>query len=216
MTRVYILAEGQTEEIFINEVLAPHYNQKGLYFYPIIVRTSPGNKGGISTYSKIHPQIQRLCKQDINAITTTMFDLYGLPSDFPGFRRTGIGRTIRGVDHAHEIEAALENFVGLTNFVPNIVVHEFEALLFTEVDAFFPWFEKIEDLNFLRRIREEFSPEEINNHPLTAPSKRILSIMPNYQKTLHGPLIAKEIGLQKMREHCPHFDGWLKKLEKLL
>lgn len=37
-----------------------------------------------------------------------------------------------------------------------------------------------------------------------------------YQKPFHGPLIAMDIGLEPMRERCPHFDAWLKRLEGLI
>jgi hypothetical protein len=58
-------------------------------------------------------------------------------------------------------------------------------------------------------------PEDINDHPKTAPSKRIVAAMRGYQKTFHGPLIACEIGLSAIRQNCPHFDAWLQKLERL-
>lgn len=49
----------------------------------------------------------------------------------------------------------------------------------------------------------------------TAPSKRIKAAMKNYRKNFHSPLIACEIGLDAMRRACPHFDRWLKNIEKL-
>ncbi|MFC4158431.1 DUF4276 family protein [Chitinimonas lacunae] len=39
--------------------------------------------------------------------------------------------------------------------------------------------------------------------------------MPNYQKTVHGPLIACDIGLDAIRRACPHFNGWLQAMEAL-
>ena len=46
MKRLYLLVEGQTEETFVRELLAPHYAQVELFMYPILLRTSPGFKGG--------------------------------------------------------------------------------------------------------------------------------------------------------------------------
>ncbi|WP_258001117.1 DUF4276 family protein [Janthinobacterium sp. ROICE36] len=43
----------------------------------------------------------------------------------------------------------------------------------------------------------------------------MLAAMNVYQKTFHGPLIACDIGLHAMRQDCPHFDAWLKKIEGL-
>lgn len=79
MSRVYVLVEGQTEEAFVNELLAPHYARIELYLTPIIVSTSAAQKGGVVSYAKVRPQIERLCKQDADAYVTTMFDLYALP-----------------------------------------------------------------------------------------------------------------------------------------
>ena len=67
MTRLYILVEGQTEEAFVNEVLTPHYAQISIFVTPMIVETSRGYKGGIVSYAKVKPQIERLCRQDRSA-----------------------------------------------------------------------------------------------------------------------------------------------------
>jgi len=95
-------------------------------------------------------------------------------------------------------------------------VHEFETLLFTQLDALEEWLDEDDDLEPLRAIRRTTEPEDINDTPSGAPSKRILNVMGHYQKTIHGPLIACDIGLDAIRNACPHFDGWLKKLEHLL
>jgi hypothetical protein len=68
-----------------------------------------------------------------------------------------------------------------------------------------------------RKIRDDFTtPEEINDSPITAPSKRVESLVPGYEKPLLGVLAVLEIGLARIREECPHFDGWLKHLESLV
>jgi len=71
-------------------------------------------------------------------------------------------------------------------------------------------------LSKLERIKRSFAnPEEINDNPETAPSKRILKIFSGYQKVLHGPTIAKRIGIENIRTECPHFHEWLDWLENL-
>ena len=59
--------------------------------------------------------------------------------------------------------------------------------------------------------------EHINDGEQTAPSKRIIRVLPAYEgrKTTAGPDIAEVIGLVKLREKCPHFDNWLKAIERL-
>ena len=88
--------------------------------------------------------------------------------------------------------------------------------MFTKIDAFEEWIDNNDLLEPLRTARRSTSPEDINDSPQTAPSKRILAAMPGYQKTVHGPLIACEIGLDPVRAACPHFDRWLKRIEGLV
>jgi len=216
MSRVYILVEGQSEEAFVKELLVPHYSQSGLFLTPIIVSTSPGFKGGVVSYAKVKIQILRLCKQDSAAWVTTMFDLYALPGGFPGQASTTYPSHGRGSEKATFLETEMANDIAQANFIPNLMVHEFEALLFSAPAAFGEWTDDTSIVHaFQACVNACGSPEDINNSPLTAPSKRILSKMPEYQKTFHGPLIACEIGIAPMRGQCRHFDGWLRKLESL-
>lgn len=215
MTRLYLLVEGQTEEAFVNELLVPHYARLGFYLTPIIVSTSPGHRGGVVRYAKVRPQIERLCKQDAGAFVTTLFDLYALPADFPGKSSPAYPGTASGHRKATFLEQALGNDIASRNFIPNLLVHEFEALLFSGLDAFTPWTNDDGVLEPLRAVRRDVEPEDINDAPHTAPSKRILAAMAGYQKTVHGPLIACDIGLDAMRAACPHFAGWLGRIEAL-
>lgn len=215
MNRIYLLVEGQTEEIFVRELLEPHYARLGLYLTPIIVSTSRGYKGGVVSYAKIKPQITRLCKQDAGAYVTTLFDLYALPTDFPGKNSAIYPRMESGKQKAEFLEAELANDIGQHNFIPNLIVHEFEALLFVQIDAFEQWTNDDSVLAPLRAVRQTTMPEDINDSYLTAPSKRILTAMSDYQKTVHGPLIACDIGLDAMRRDCPHFAEWLQRIETL-
>ena len=216
MSRVYVLVEGQTEEAFVRELLIPYGARFGCYLHPIIVSTSPGHKGGVVSYAKIKPQIMRLCLQDRDAYVTTMFDLYALPTDFPGKNAPNYPNNGSGHQKAAFLETQLGQDIGQANCLPNLIVHEFEALLFTEVVQFTQW----TDDDFVARSLEQAlvgksSPEDINDSPQTAPSKRILAVMPQYQKTFHGPLIACDIGLDPIRNICPHFHAWLTIVEAL-
>lgn len=213
MTRIYIMVEGQTEEAFLNEVMVGLYATRGIYITPIIVSTSPGYKGGVTSYSKVKPQIDKLCKQDAGAFITTFFDFYALPKDFPG--QSGISPSASALVKVLHLEQHLAAAIGHTNFIPNIVLHEFEALLLTDIDAFAEWTDDDDVLEPLRKIRLALAPEDINGSVHTAPSKRIIAAMPGYQKTFHGPLIASTIGLDAIRAACPHFHRWLIKLEAL-
>ena len=215
MIRIRLLVEGQTEEAFVNETLAPHYARQGIYLDAIIVRTSLGHKGGVVSYAKIRPQITRLCKQDQGAYVSTLFDLYALPQDFPGKTDAALAQHETGARKAAMLERALAADIGQPRFIPNLLVHEFEALLFSNLNAFKTWVDDDCTVERLLAGTGGRAPEDINDAPATAPSRRILAAMNGYQKTLHGPLIAIDIGLDTIRARCPHFDGWLKKLEAL-
>lgn len=60
-------------------------------------------------------------------------------------------------------------------------------------------------------------PEQINDNPNTAPSKRIDRLFPGYAatKTSTGVELASVIDLATVRQKCPHFDEWLRRLEAL-
>jgi len=212
--RLYILCEGQTEDRFVKEVLRPHLLNLNIFVTPIICETKRTNnrkyKGGISKYSKIRAELEILCKGDPSAYVTTMLDFYKLPNDTPGKGTVG-----DIYDIAQGIEAAIKSDLGeLRNLLVNLTLHEFEGLLFSDVSAF----HGIAKANNkavmeLERIKSNFpTPEHINDSEVTAPSKRIEMILPEYSKTLNGLEIAQRIGVEKMAEECHHFEKWIAKL----
>ena len=102
-------------------------------------------------------------------------------------------------------------------FIPYIQLHEFEGLLFSDVDAFKLTFdEKNIDFDKIRSAADSFeNPELINNSPLTAPSKRLIAAIPGYNKVIDGNCVAMDIGLNKIRLKCPLFNEWVEKLENI-
>ncbi|KHS90014.1 DUF4276 family protein [Pectobacterium brasiliense] len=215
MTRINVFVEGQTEETFVRDTLAPYFVRQGIYLNAILAQTSRGHKGGIVSYGKVKHQITRLCQQDKKAWVTTLIDYYGLPTDFP---MIGQGKSVNEDIYSwiENLENAFDADIAQPNFIANFLLHEFEALLFCDPEKFADWLEEKKPIIELNNIKLAFdSPESINNSPQTAPSKRILAAIPEYQKTLHGPLIAADIGLDTIRRQCPHFDGWLQRLEAL-
>lgn len=213
MTRVHVFVEGQSEETFVSEILQQHFSRIHIYLNPILVRTGKKGKGGISTYGKIQWQIKQKCKEDSDAYVTTMLDVYGLPKDFPG--KAEALKLANISDRVQLLETAFSEDIAQKRFIPNLLMHEFEALLFSAPFAFAEWFGET-TAQKLQEERQGFAtPEHIDDNPDTAPSKRILRLCPGYQKPLHGSLIALEIGLDSIRKECSHFNQWLVKLEKL-
>jgi hypothetical protein len=215
--RLYILCEGQTEDRFVKEILAPHLFSLNIHTTPIICETkrTAGKKykGGVSKYSKIRAELEILCKGDPTAFVTSMLDYYKLPSDTPGKDAKG------DIYHiVNEIETAVNaNLGGQRNLLVNLIIHEFEGLLFSDVSAF-SGEAKANDKNLLElaQIKKDFpTPEHINDSEMTAPSKRIKKILPEYSKTLNGIPIAKRIGIEKIAAECQHFRAWLENIRTL-
>ena len=94
------------------------------------------------------------------------------------------------------------------------MMHEFEALLFSDCETFSRAIGRPELSANLQSIRNQFpSPEEIDDSPITAPSKRVEELVEGYEKPLLGALAICEIGLDTIRDECPHFSEWLAHLE---
>lgn len=203
MKRVIIYCEGPSEETFINRILYPGFQKEDIYLTAISCR-------GVSKYSLIRKDLLRLCRSDSAAVVTMMLDYYGMPSDTPGIREKLEGSVY---DKIKSIEKSIGQDIAASNFVPNLILHEYETLLFSDVTAFSQCMEA-KSVGKLQKIRKEFSnPEEINNSPDTAPSKRILKICPQYRKVVDGCSIAEAIGLTTIRKECRHFNEWLEQIE---
>ena len=151
---------------------------------------------------------------------TTLFDYYGLSDDFPGMNNRPQGRAIQRVEHIEkEVKVSFDFF---HNFLPFFALHEFEAWLYSDEKILPEKMNKRETdyANEFGRTCKEFSlhgksPEDINERPDCAPSKRIKNLFPDYRKTLHGPMLIKDIGIDTIRGKCPHFNEWIEKLESL-
>lgn len=98
-------------------------------------------------------------------------------------------------------------------------MHEYEALLFANPESFRLFYDHHEKaiLALEAIVREHSTPEMIDQGHSTAPSKRIVALLPDYAdaKSVVGPQVAELIGLDVIRSKCRHFDEWLSRLEKL-
>jgi hypothetical protein len=215
-TRVNILVEGQTEESFVREILVPHLRNFQVYLIPRIIETKKGCKGGVVSYAKIVHQVTQWCQDDATAQVTTLFDVYGLPDDFPSFSSWRSNQP--STPQVQALEKALSDDINQSNFIPYLQLHEYEALLFSDLDKFaYANVDQWVINDWKAQLAHFESPEEVNNSKLTAPSKRLIKTWSTYKhaKPHFGVLIALEIGLPKMREKCPRFNQWLIQLEAL-
>ena len=142
---------------------------------------------------------------------TSLVDYYGFDGkgdDSPGELEERISDAIRDrIDSNRDRPTVL----------PYVQQHEFEGLLFSDVDAFATLVDVPDDsIEKLQAVRAKFpTPEDINDHSATAPSKRIALAIPRYHKVVDGPLVALETGLEMIRNECPRFGDWLRRLESL-
>ena len=228
MEQLLIHVEGETEETFVNELLRPHLARRG---WSMVNARLLGNarrrdrRGGIKSWTSVRDEIVRHLREDTGRVLTTMVDYYGLPQTgsraWPGRAEAS---TLPFPRKASTVEDALSGCIheamgdgfNPIRFVPYVMMHEFEAMLFSDCDAFGRGIGRADLGGEFQRIRTAFgNPKEIDDSPETAPSKRVEHLVRGYEKPLLGTLAALEIGLGAMRRECPHFGSWLDQLEHL-
>ena len=215
MKTVYIYCEGQTEESFVNKVLYPFFLKQDIAAIPIVCTTSrtaaKKYRGGVQSYSKIKSELTMLCKQHKHAYVTTMFDYYGMPDDTPGIDC----KEADLYNRMSVIESAINADIGMHNCMFHFNLHEFEALLFSQ-PASFSLIAAQNIVDCLQKIRDDFpTPEHINNSVLTAPSKRIEALIPNYAKVKNGALLSESIGIETILAECTHFREWVQRIMQI-
>lgn len=221
--RLLFHVEGETEEEFVNDVLAPHLYARG--FESVRARSighahRRARRGGIVAWSAVRREIVDRLKEDRGCAATTMVDYYGLPTRWPGraaaagtpANKAGIIETALLADLRRAMGARFDP----ARFVPYVAMHEFEAMLFSDCRQFAHGVNEPGLAPKFQAIRDSFAtPEEIDDSPDTAPSKRIEKLIPGYRKPLSGTLAAQAIGLPRIRSECPHVSDWLGRLESL-
>lgn len=220
MIRLHITVEGKTEQKFVKDILANHLGNFNIITDARQVLTSSTAqkeyRGGLVRYAVAKHDIAQWMASDNNSECrfTTMFDFYRLPHDFPGYDEAM--RLQNPYDKVQKLETALQDDIADSRFLPYIQLHEFEALILAD-PAKLDWeyLEHEQPIADLVAMMGAQNPELINDGPDTAPSKRILSRIPAYDKVTAGVSVAEHIGLHTMRSKCRHFNDWLTQLEEL-
>lgn len=218
---VIAIVEGKTEQIFIESILAPYLAEKKIYMRATQV-SKPGQKGGDVRFVRVQKDIGMHLKQRKKIYVTTFVDFYGA-KEWPGLDEVPsnatpqkITKTINNAT-AKEVKKLFKNQHTKKRFIPYIAMHEFEALLFSDSEILADELNINEEL-ITNVIDDCGEPEAINNKPETAPSKRLdkWSDTKKFPKTTKGISIAKEIGIDKMREKCPQFNEWITHFEDIV
>lgn len=218
---VIAIVEGKTEQVFIEKILTPYLAEKMIFITATQV-SKPGQKGGDVRFSRVIRDIGLHLKQRTNTYVTTLVDYYGV-TEWPGIDSLAYKRTPAQIaEHlnASAMQKVNEQYSeqqAEQRFIPFIALHEFEALLFSDIDIL------AEDLGVTAQtvaavIAECGEPEAINNGRETAPSKRLnsWSLDGKFAKTTQGIAIAQRIGVEKMRSQCPLFNAWITQFESLV
>lgn len=189
--RLNFIVEGQTEERFVNTVLRPHFADRSIVAVAHQVTTRRHrrahhlrHRGGLTTYRHASADIRRWVREDRSRSVrfTTMFDLYGLPADFPGY--AAAAEVPDPYVRVAILEAAMSEDIGDGRLIPYIQLHEFEALLFSDLaklDTQFPD-RRSEIRGLVETAATLGSPELVDDGATTAPSKRIAAAIPEYGK----------------------------------
>lgn len=223
MVEVVAIVEGETEQTFVRDQLAPHLMLMGTNIWAVL----PGRnrkKGGVKKWQAAKDDILRTLKE--GRYCTTMFDFFGMPNDWPG--RSAAGRLPWDQRASHVEKCISDDIVAASGINPEqlisyVQLHEFEALAFADVQALAavtaPLSRFVDESQLSARYQEILAscgqPEAINDGDETFPSRRIMKLVPAYQKRSTGPIITQRVGISVLRERCKHFGDWLGRLEQL-
>jgi hypothetical protein len=216
---IVALVEGKTEEIFVSKLLAPHLSALSVYMKPIVI-SKPGEKGGDVRFGRVRNDIGLHLKQRTETYLTLFIDYYGLKGDWPGLGEAK--KRSHAADKAEAVNRATKDAVcrlfperrAERRFIPYVAMHEFEALLFSAPKILASRLQ-VKPARIADIVAECGSPEEIDDSPETAPSKRLIQLSNGFRKTTTGIAVAEEIGLPGIRAQCPLFDEWLTAIERL-
>ena len=223
---VEVVVEGPTENLFVKNVLAPYWALRGIFVTPPKIRTRIDKHtgtvyaGGDIRFPRVAKQVGNFLKQRRNIVVASFVDYYGL-KEWPSLDTINEQHSPR--DIARILNQAAMDYIQQSypetlpqkRYFPFTAVHEFEALLFSDTFVLSKHLH-IPVCTIDAVLQECGSPEEINNSPETAPSKRLDQwTTGQYGKTTTGISIAQEIGIDAMRQRCPLFDDWLTAIERL-
>jgi hypothetical protein len=222
MIRLNLLVEGKTEQAFANELLMAHLARSKVMLTGsrlLRKKRNDPSPGGHVRYEHLRRDITNWLKEDQNPDVrfSTMFDLYALPTDFPGYQDA------RGEHDPYRrvqcLEDRMSTDINDRRFIPYLQLHEFEATLLAVPDKILTYYDgrEIEVAELKLVVDQCGGPEKVNDGENTAPSKRIIARIPEYgkAKATAGPFIAAAIGLENIRQKCPHFSEWIFALERL-
>lgn len=216
MKRVIIICEGQTEKEFCNKILSPYFALNDIYIQaPLIKKT----KGGIVKWVELKKQITLHLVSEPSVYVTTLIDYYGLYArhKFPSWdiAEKEPDKNLRMDILENGMFSDIEDSIRF-RYIPYIQLHEFEGLLFNDINVFYNEIppNELVGKSELENIFTNYSnPELINNAKDTAPSYRLARIIVGYNKVVYGHILAEAIGIENIIRKCPRFRAWVSKIK---
>ncbi len=218
MKRIIMICEGQTEQTFAKTNLQGLFLDRNIILHTPLIKAS---RGGIVKWQRLEEQIKTHLKAEKDAFVTTFIDYYGVYEKhlFPGWNEahTIIDKNSR-MDRLEHFMLQCIDPESRHRFIPYLQLHEFEGLLFIDIDVFKSQIPP-EDLVGIEELEKTFNdfenPELINNNRETSPSHRLQRIINGYNKVVYGDIISEAIGLERIRAKSPRFNNWITKLENI-
>ena len=212
MRQIAVVVEGQTEEAFVSEVLAPYLWDFETHITPIVVETARAASGkkftGGGKWAHYERDLQNLLGESHWDLVTTLIDFYAYPADAPGHSCAAphVPRDCAGAR-----QAAMGDWFDDRRFVPFVMLHEFETLVIASAIGRSA---VLGSSGVAVALQGEAVPfgddvELINDSPETAPSKRVARLWPGYAKVTDGVAVVGEAGLDAVLGVCPHFADWV-------
>lgn len=215
MKRLIIVVEGDTEKEFIDNVLSPYLYERGVQ--SVSCFKIKHTKGGLTKYRHLKTDLLN-CVYENDLLVSTLIDYYALPKDFPQYEEASMivdkAERLTFLEKAIIEDIQKEKDEYFPNLLPYIQLHEFEALVFSSLHGISSLFGD-DEANFteIRRIIDSHpNPEDINDNPSSAPSKRLLQLIKGYNKVVDGIMIIEETGIETVLKKCPRFNSWVETL----
>lgn len=218
MKRIIIICEGPTEKEFCTKLLSPIFAAKNIFIQSPLIKKS---MGGIVKWSELRKQILLHLKTDNTAFVTTFIDYYGLYAKyhFPSWDESlKIADKNLRIDFLEDAMSQDIDDACRYRFLPYLQLHEFEGLLFNDIQVFreqIPQNELVGMKELESTLSDFDNPEMINDKKETSPSHRLERIIKGYNKIVYGNIIAEAIGLERIRTKSLRFNGWLTKIENV-
>ncbi|MEE4355322.1 MAG: DUF4276 family protein, partial [Desulfococcaceae bacterium] len=159
-------------------------------------------------------------KQRADTFVTLFVDYYGIRNDWPGLddakKQTTPFRKANSINTATKMQVnhLFSSYNSEKRFIPYIAMHEFEAMLFSRPEILADQLQ-VPPAKIKKILRECGEPENIDDNPHSAPSKRLENLSARFKKITTGIAIAEAAGLIKIRKQCPVFNHWLTEIEGL-